>query len=301
MPSGIILLDKPLGLSSNSALQKVRRAFGAAKAGHVGTLDPLATGMLPICLDEATKVIADIETGRKAYRFVVSFGTRTTTGDAEGETIERRALPAAVDAATLEPVLARFRGPIRQVPPMYSAIKREGQPLYKRARVGEVVEREARMVTLFELDAVSVSAHSGEFVCECSKGTYIRVLAEDLARALGSCGHVTSLRRIWVEPFKDAPMHALETVLAAAAADDGGVRLPADRALAAMPALSVAAAESVRFRGGQTVSSADARVDSRSLPLGARVRVYGPKQAFLGIGEIVPGGLLQPRRVLLDV
>jgi tRNA pseudouridine55 synthase len=296
VPSGIILLDKPLGLSSNAALQKVRRAFGAARAGHVGTLDPLATGMLPICLDEATKVIADIDGGRKAYQFTVAFGERTTTGDAEGEVVERAPALALPDAATLESVLASFHGNQMQVPPMYSAIKRDGRPLYERARAGEVVERTPRAITLYELRGLAFSATHAEFECQCSRGTYIRVLAEDLARAFGTCGHVSRLHRTWVEPFRDMPMSSLEAVLERAGNASGTCVLPADRALAHLPKVTVGPGDVSRFRGGQAVPEVESVNRER---IGTRVRVYGPDSTFLGLGEVQPTALIQPRRVVL--
>jgi tRNA pseudouridine55 synthase len=228
MPNGILLLDKPQGLTSNGALQRVRKAYGAESAGHVGTLDPMATGMLPICLDEATKVIAEIESGAKAYEFTVQLGTRTDTGDAEGQVAETQAVPPLDDAA-VERVLARFRGVQQQVPPMYSALKREGQPLYALARKGIEVERAARTIDIRRLVFVGRGPDSLRLTCECAKGTYIRVLGEDIARALGTCGHLTQLRRPWVEPFRDMPMFSLDAAPArrspgAAHRRAGGVR-----------------------------------------------------------------------------
>src|ERR1041384_3397379 len=220
MPSGILLLDKPQGLSSNGALQRVRKAYRAASAGHVGTLDPMATGMLPICLDEATKVIAEIESGAKAYEFTIQLGARTDTGDAEGQVVERRDVPVR-DAEPLEPVLSRFRGPQAQVPPMYSALKRDGKPLYELARQGIEVERAPRSIDIRALELRSRSPDSIELACECTKGTYIRVLGEDIARALGTLGYLTSLRRTWVAPFRDMPMLSLEAALAGASASAG--------------------------------------------------------------------------------
>jgi len=292
MPSGILLLDKPQGLTSNGALQRVRKACGARSAGHVGTLDPMATGMLPICLDEATKVIAEIESGAKAYEFTLALGRRTETGDADGEVVETLPVPV-FDAATLESALARFRGVLSQVPPMYSALKRAGRPLYELARQGIEVEREARRIEIRSLELRGRTEDTLDLACECAKGTYIRVLGEDIARALGTCGHLTRLRRTWVEPFRDQPMVAIEAV-------QGGTTgipmlLPPDAALAALMAATLTAEQVVTLRRGQTVLP-DVPVQA---PAGRRVRAYGPGGEFLGLAEVQPDGRLQPRRLML--
>src|SRR3954466_10289693 len=190
MPSGILLLDKPRGLTSNGALQRVRKAFGAKSAGHVGTLDPMATGMLPLCLDEATKVIAEVESGGKCYEFTVELGARTDTGDAEGQVVERSAVPA-LDVPRVEAALAGFRGMQKQVPPMYSALKRAGRPLYELARQGIEVERSARTIEIRRLELLALRHTAIDLICECAKGTYIRVLGEDIARSLGTVGYLT--------------------------------------------------------------------------------------------------------------
>jgi tRNA pseudouridine55 synthase len=291
MPTGIILLDKPQGLTSNGALQRVRKAFGASSAGHVGTLDPMATGMLPICLDEATKVIAEIEAGSKAYEFTVQLGARTDTGDAEGQVVERQPVPL-LDAAAIEQVLVRFRGAQTQVPPMYSALKREGRPLYELARQGLEVERAARSIDILRLDMLHFGPDTLQLACECAKGTYIRVLGEDLARALGTCGHLTRLRRTWVMPFREMPMVTLETALAGAASQEN--LLPADRALQAIPQARLADGQVAVLRNGQAVHCPP----EPAAPVGRRVRLYGPGGEFLGLAEVMPGGWLQPRRLL---
>lgn len=290
MPNGILVLDKPAGLTSNGALQRVRRAFGAASAGHVGTLDPMATGMLPICLDEATKVIAEIESGAKCYEFTVQLGSRTDTGDREGDVVEERAVPA-FDDARLEQVLAGFRGIQSQVPPMYSALKRNGRPLYELARQGIEVERNARTIEIRRLEVVGRSADALELACECAKGTYIRVLGEDIARALGTVGHLVRLRRLWVEPFRDIPMITLEAALAGAPAGNG--LLPPDAALQALPYVSLPASMAAAMRQGQPVIH-----DAAGPSVGRRVRVYGPDGVFMGLAEALPDGRLQPRRLM---
>jgi tRNA pseudouridine55 synthase len=292
MPTGILLLDKPQGLSSNGALQRVRKAFRAASAGHVGTLDPMATGMLPLCLDEATKVIAEIESGAKCYEFTVQLGSRTDTGDAEGAVVETRDVPPR-DAAQIERVLAGFRGAYSQIPPMYSALKRAGRPLYELARQGIEVERPVRTVEIRRLEGVAIRGDELDLVCECAKGTYIRVLGEDIARALGTVGHLTRLRRTWVEPFRDMPMVSLEAALAAAEHGGRGL-LQADAALQALPEARLTREQETSLRHGQAVRS----VTTPESPVGRRVRVYGAAGAFLGLAEAQPDGWLQPRRLI---
>lgn len=291
MPSGILLLDKPRGLTSNGALQRVRKAYGAKSAGHVGTLDPMATGMLPICLDEATKVIAEIESGAKAYEFTLALGRRTDTGDAEGEVVETLPVPR-LDAAAIESTLAAFRGVLSQVPPMYSALKRGGRPLYELARQGIEVEREARRIEIRSLELRTLCEDSLELACECAKGTYIRVLGEDLARSLGTCGHLTSLRRTWVEPFHGRPMVTLEAVQGTAGLPP---LLPPDQALGHLAAAQLTDAQVMTLRRGQAPLPA-VPVEA---PPGRRVRVYGPGEAFQGLAEVLPDGRLQPRRLML--
>jgi tRNA pseudouridine55 synthase len=292
MPTGIIVINKPRGLTSNGTLQRVRKAFGAKSAGHVGTLDPMATGMLPLCLDEATKVIAEVESGGKRYEFTVELGARTDTGDAEGEVVERQPVPA-LDAAGVEAALAGFRGVQQQVPPMYSALKREGRPLYELARKGIEVERAARTIEIRRLELVALRDAAIDLVCECAKGTYIRVLGEDIARSLGTLGYLTRLHRAWVEPFQDLPMVSLESALAAA--ENRQNLLPADAALQGLPQASLTDEQVSALRHGQAVLAA-CRPDAQP---GTRVRLYGPTGAFLGLAEVLADGWLQPRRLIL--
>jgi tRNA pseudouridine55 synthase len=286
MPTGILLLDKPLGLSSNAALQRVRTRFAREKAGHVGSLDPLASGMLPICLGEATKIAGDIIAARKCYRFTVSLGTRTATGDAEGAVTESRAVPG-LTAGAVETLLAQFRGAQTQVPPMYSALKRDGQPLYALARSGITVERAARPVEIFTLSLVTLRSTALELQALCSKGTYIRVLAEDLAAALGTCGHVSALRRLYVEPFETQPMLTLAALEAAAVLP---ALLPTDCPLAHLPQVQLEGEAVARLMRGQKVPAA-------ATVACARVRLYGEGR-FLGVGETSESGDVQPRRLL---
>ena len=291
MPTGIIVINKPRGLTSNGTLQRVRKAFGAKSAGHVGTLDPMATGMLPLCLDEATKVIAEVESGGKCYEFTVELGTRTDTGDADGEVVERAAVPA-LDAARIETALAAFRGTQKQVPPMYSALKRDGRPLYALARQGIEVEREARTIEIRRLELVAIRESAIDLVCECAKGTYIRVLGEDIARALGTVGHLTRLHRAWVEPFRDLPMCSLETALEGAG--QGHNLLPADAPLQGLARASLTSEQLAAVRHGQAVQ---AEAHPRP-PQGRRVRIYAPDGVFVGLAEARPDGWLQPRRLI---
>ena len=263
---GILLLDKPAGMSSNVALQRVRRLLGGCKAGHAGSLDPLATGMLPLCLGEATKIAGEILSSRKRYRFTVALGARTATGDREGPVVEEAPVPAGWQEG-LEAVLHGFLGPGRQVPPMYSALKRDGQPLYRLARAGVTVERAPREIEIFELAPVAHADATVELDVLCSKGTYVRTLAEDIARALGTCGHVTDLRRSWVEPFEAEQMETLETVTRAC--EEGlpgdcrealaelrvrGLRLlPVDRPLGHMAEVALEPWQADRIGHGQEV------------------------------------------------
>ena len=289
MINGILLLDKPLKLSSNAALQKTRRMLGASKAGHVGSLDPLATGMLPICLGEATKIAGDILSGRKMYRFTVALGTRTATGDTEGGVVETLAVPG-FDAAKLEAVLAGFLGRQTQIPPMYSALKKDGQPLYKLARAGVEVERAARQIEIFSFGLETWSSDRLDLAVLCSKGTYVRTLAEDIAKALGTCGHVQALRRVFVEPFEGAPMETLESIAAAIEAGGSPVILPADAPLQHMPAVRLDATATAKVLHGQSVMTGECGT-------AGRVRLYDAQAAFIGIGESDGAGGVRPKRL----
>jgi tRNA pseudouridine55 synthase len=289
--TGILLLDKPLGLSSNSALQRVKRLLKADKAGHVGSLDPLATGMLPICLGEATKIAGEILSGRKRYLFTIALGSRTATGDAEGAVVETLPVPA-YDRRALDAALARFLGRQTQIPPMYSAIKRDGQPLYKLARAGVEVERPPREIEVFELAVREATPDSVQLEVTCSKGTYIRTLAEDIARALGTCGHVALLRRLYVEPFEGEPMVTLEAVSAFAEAGARPPLLEADRGVPHLPEVRLSPAATARVMHGQP-----AAVPRQIAP--GRVRLYDGAGRFFGIGETDGFGTVQPRRLFV--
>lgn len=288
---GVVLLDKPVGLSSNRALQRVRGIFQARKAGHTGSLDPFATGMLPICLGEASKTAAFMLEAGKRYRATALLGEATTTGDIEGEVIQTCPVPD-IDAEKLAQSLQQFVGEIEQVPPMYSALKHHGKPLYEYARAGIEIERPARTVTLHALDLVAWQAPNLSFDVHCSKGTYIRTLAEDIAAALGSCAHLIKLRRLSVEPFESQGMVSLQQLQHAR--DHGGLQgflLPADVGLADWPRIELDTAQHGKFMHGNHFQfSAD------ELPIG-KVRVYGPDDNLLGLAEYSLQGILQPMRV----
>jgi tRNA pseudouridine55 synthase len=291
MQSGILLLDKPLGLSSNAALQRVRALLHGVKAGHAGSLDPLATGMLPICLGEATKVAGELGGARKRYRFRVALGTRTETADAEGQMIERAPVPH-LERATVEAVLAQVRTRGEQIPPMYSALKRDGQPLYRLARAGVIIERAPRPIELSELALVALETEALALEVLCSKGTYVRVLAEDIAGALGTVGHVTELRRLYVEPFERETMYGLGEIAAACARGESPPLIAPDAALTALPAVHLPAREARRILNGQTVNTHPPAAAA------ARVRLYDDTETFLGIGAIEPSGAVRPHRLL---
>jgi tRNA pseudouridine55 synthase len=290
---GVLLLDKPVGLTSNEALQRVKRLFAAKKAGHTGSLDPLASGMLPLCFGEATKVSAYLLDADKYYVVTCRLGSRTATADAEGEVIETRPVPA-LDERIIEEALARFRGEIMQVPPMYSALRHQGQRLYDLAREGIEVPREPRPVTIHELLLKGFTSDSLSLEVRCSKGTYIRTLAEDVAEALGTCAHVTLLRRLAVGPFGlGSVMHSL------AALEQGGreavvnldaLLLPVDSAVAHWPKAELTGDAAWYFAKGQPVFLPGA-------PARGQLRVYAA-QRFLGVGEIISDGRLAPRRLM---
>lgn len=253
---GIVLLDKPLGLSSNEALQVVRKGiFRAEKGGHTGALDPLATGLLPLCFGEATKLAGMLLGSRKAYLAECKLGVTTSTADLEGEIVLERPVPALSDA-TIEASLAKLRGRITQVPPVYSAIKRDGERLYVKARRGEAVDVPAREVEVYKLDMVSRSDDSLTLYVECGSGTYVRSLAVDLGEDLGCGAHLTALRRLWVEPFREPAMVTVEQFQAAAEQGDDALMallLPVSAGLAGLPALRLDAEQTLAVSQGQQI------------------------------------------------
>ncbi|NJD26642.1 MAG: tRNA pseudouridine(55) synthase TruB [Betaproteobacteria bacterium] len=284
---GVLLLDKPLGMTSNDALQKARRLFSAAKGGHTGTLDPLASGLLPLCFGEATKFAADLLDADKVYEATLALGSETDSGDAEGEVIATAAVD--LDETAISGVLPRFTGNIAQVPPMHSALKRDGRPLYELARRGEVVERAARAVTIHGIDLLEFSGSTLRLRVACSKGTYIRVLATDIGRTLGCGAHLGGLRRTAVGKLG---LDAAVTLDALAGLDeDARLRClqPVDALLREMPAVVLSGEAALRFRHGNPVD----------LPPGmaGRLRAYDGER-LLGIGERGADGRLWPKRLV---
>jgi len=294
--SGVLLLDKPQGGSSNHALQKVKRLFGAAKAGHTGSLDPLATGMLPVCFGEATKISAFLLDADKRYHLKCQLGVSTTTGDTEGEVVETLDV-SAISQQAVEKVLPTFLGEIEQVPPMYSALKHNGERLYKLARQGIEVERKARKVTIYDIEFLSLATNSAdqlilELEVGCSKGTYVRTLVEDIAKKLDCCAHITALRRLSVGPY-DGEMMTMDKLMALAEqgyeALDGSLQ-PVDSGVANWPDVHLAADAAFYVQQGQAVMVPHA-------PTQGWVRIYDQSQ-FLGLGEIQDDGMVAPRRMI---
>ncbi len=292
---GILLLDKPVGESSNQALQRAKRLFQARKAGHTGSLDPLASGLLPICFGQATKMSAFLLEAGKRYRVRCQFGVATDTGDAEG-TVTRRDDSGVNAEDELRTVLEKFTGEIMQVPPMYSAVRHKGERLYKLAREGIEVEREARPVKIYGLTLEHLDGVLAEFDVQCSKGTYVRTLVEDIAAALGTCAHVTALRRTAVGPYQADEMLDFETL--ESLADEGGLaaldaRLhPLESAVLDRPSVQLNRDCAFYIRRGQPVSVARA-------PAAGQVRLYGDNAGFLGVGEILEDGRVAPRRLFV--
>ncbi len=289
--NGVVLLDKPLEMSSNHALQIVKRLFDAQKAGHTGSLDPLATGMLPVCLGEATKISAFLLDADKLYRFKCKLGSCTTTADAEGEVIESRPFEHIVKK-DIERLLPDFTGDIEQVPPMYSALKKDGKRLYDLARQGIEVEREARPVTIHDLSLLSFKDGEVELEAHCSKGTYIRTLAEDIGEALGCGAYVSELRRLAVGPY-DGDMVSLEQLQALSEQGQEALDaslLPIDSGIANWPEVHLDPDSAYYIKLGQPVQVPRAPTDGW-------VRIYDDEQ-FLGVGIIQDDGRIAPKRML---
>jgi tRNA pseudouridine55 synthase len=288
---GIILLDKPVGISSNRALQRVRGIFKARKAGHTGSLDPFATGMLPVCLGEASKTAAFMLEAGKHYRATALLGEATTTGDVEGEVIQQCPLPT-LETEQLKQTLQQFVGEIKQVPPMYSALKHEGKPLYEYARAGIEIDRPARPVNIHRIDLVEWQSPRLTFDVHCSKGTYIRTLAEDIAKALGSCAHLIELRRQVVEPFGAFPMQTLEQLQEALEQDVlYDFLLPIDIGIPGWPRVELDVEQQVKFSHGNQFEYSIAGIKP------GMVRVYGLLDNLLGLADLSPDGVLKPARV----
>lgn len=293
--NGIVLFDKPLGLSSNQALQRVRRLFDAAKAGHTGSLDPAASGLLPVCFGQATRISGLLLDADKTYRVTGRLGTRTDSGDLEGEVIETREVPP-IEADAMEAVLARFRGRVEQVPPMHSALKHEGRRLYELAREGKTVERKARPIDFHEITLESLSATEFTLRVHSSKGAYIRTLIEDIGEVIGCGAVVIELRRIGLGPWSmdEQSSYRLEDLEAIAA--EGGIEsldhviLPIDSALGAYPSVVLDGSSVDPIRHGHPVFVPNA-------PQTGWFRLYAPDDLFLGMGEVLDDGRTAPRRL----
>ena len=286
---GFLLLDKPVGMSSNQALQKTKRLLRAHKAGHTGSLDPIASGLLPICMGEATKFAQFLLEADKSYIVTAKLGERTTTSDSEGEVIERKPVPEFTPA-DIEKALAEFRGEILQVPSMYSALKYNGQPLYKLARQGITVEREARSITIYECKLLELTAAELKLHVVCSKGTYVRTLIDDLGETLGCGAHVIGLRRLTVGPFKADQMHTLSELTENEAAANDWL-LPIVVALDHLPAVTLSTKIAFYLRQGQTVMTPN-------LPADGTVRLQLADGSFIGVGEVLGDGRVAPKRLI---
>jgi len=292
--NGILLLDKPLKMTSNGALQYVKRLFNAKKAGHTGSLDPLATGMLPLCFGEATKVSQFLLDSDKRYHVQVKLGMKTSTGDGEGEVIETRPV-VDMDSEKIIKALAQFLGPIQQIPPMFSALKHQGQPLYKLARQGIEVERKAREVFIHSSELVSYENETFVFNVHCTKGTYIRTLVEDIGEVLGCGAYTTGLHRTAVSPYELNKSYSL-TELEEIAARDGftgllACLLPIDTSVQHLPVVKLSSSGSFYMRTGQAVMVPHA-------PVSGWVRIFAEDGQFMGIGEILEDGRVAPRRLV---
>jgi tRNA pseudouridine55 synthase len=285
---GVLLLDKPAGVGSNAVLQVVKRLYGAEKAGHAGTLDPLASGLLPVLFGEATKFSQFALDADKEYVTTARLGVTTTTADAEGEVLEHK--PCLVCAEEIEPVLVGFRGELAQVPPMYSALKQSGRPLYELARAGREVPREPRRIRIYSLELLQFGADSLELRIHCSKGTYIRTLVEDIGGALGCGAHVSALRRTVSGAFRIEDAVTLEQLQADTPASRDARLLPLERLLGGLPRVDLPEALAERFARGQALQIEDAPAGPCS--------VYGQQGRLLGLGEGRVPGELRPRRLM---
>jgi len=290
---GILLLDKPTGVTSNEALQEVKHLYKARKAGHTGSLDPLASGLLPVCMGEATKASGFLLDADKHYRMTCRLGERTTTGDAEGEVLETHPV-GSFRTEDIQAVLHKFLGPIQQIPPMYSAVKHHGERLYKLARQGLEVDRKPRTVMIREIDLLAMTLPDLELEIRCSKGTYVRTLAEDIGAVLGCGAHVVSLRRLGVGPYDESGMVTMENLKKLAAQGLEGLDallLPVESALSQWPGVRLSSDAAFYLRQGQPVLVPHA-------PTSGWVRLYHGENHFLGMGQILDDGRVAPKRLM---
>ncbi len=286
---GVLLLDKPSGITSNAAIQAIKRLFGRVKIGHTGTLDPLATGLLPVCLGEATKFAAGLLEADKTYEAVLRLGETTDTDDSDGRTLEIREWADA--PARIDSVLHAFRGEIEQVPPMFSALKHKGRALYDYARAGETVERSARRVFIHELQVTRIEGRDVHLVVACSKGTYVRTLAHDIGERLGCGAHLVALRRTRIGALKIEDAVSLDALSRMQPHERACLLRASDTLVDALPAITVGPADSVALLQGRSVKLLD-----RMRP--GSVRLYDERAAFLGVGLATNEGEVSPKRMV---
>lgn len=290
--NGILLLDKPLGISSNAALQRAKRLFRAKKAGHTGSLDPLATGMLPICFGEATKFSQFLLEANKSYRVTGKLGVKTTTGDAEGEIILQQNANH-ITADDVRALLPKFTGDIQQIPPMFSALKYKGKPLYELARAGIEIDRQPRTITVFHLEMVNFESPLFTLEVKCSKGTYIRTLIEDIGQVLGVGAHVVELRRLMISPYETQTTFTFEQLEELQKENNNALHhllLSVESSVTGLPAIQLSNASAFYLKQGQSIQALN-------VPLGW-VRIYTSDNRFIGVGEVLPDGRLSPRRLV---
>lgn len=288
--NGVLLLDKPLGFSSNQALQKVKWLMQAAKAGHTGTLDPLATGLLPLCFGEATKFAHHLTDADKTYFATIKLGVTTNTGDAEGEILQTR--PVKVDITQFEKALTLFQGEITQIPPMYSALKHEGKALYEYARAGVVIERKERQVHIYDIQLNTFNQDIAEITVRCSKGTYIRTLAEDIGRILGCGAHLIGLRRTETASYQIKQAITLEQFESMSAEQRIEALLPLDSAIQHLPMVILDDNSAFYLQQGQAVWQS-------GVTMQGLLRLYTEQQQFLGLGELQSDGKIGPKRLIV--
>ncbi len=291
--NGILILDKPLGISSNKALQQVKNLLFARKAGHTGSLDPLASGLIAICFGEATKMANFIVDTEKHYRVTGQLGVTTSTGDTEGDVLEKKPVPV-FDKAQLETIFEKFTGDIMQIPPMYSALKHNGEPLYKLARQGIEIEREARPISIYSLTLLDITENTFSLDVICSKGTYIRTLIEDIGAELGCGAHTIALRRTAVGPFTEQDMVSMETLVDAEQNDREALNnyvKPVETALINWPEVKLSPDAAYYLRQGQAVTVPHA-------PTSGWVSLFADESVFIGVGQILEDGRVTPKRLL---
>ncbi len=287
--NGILLLDKPLMLSSNHAIQKIKKQFNIRKVGHTGTLDPLATGLLPVCMGQATRITRFLINSDKTYRALIMLGTGTSTGDKEGEIIETCLSDVSTNTAYIDKVLQSFIGEQKQIPPMYSALKHNGERLYKLAQKGLNVSRKARSINIYSIDLISINDDYLEVIIECSKGTYIRTLAEDIAKKLGTVGHIDQLRRLNIKCFQDQSMFSFNQIMKAKSIDQ--FLLPIDIPLKHLAKKDFSESESSMFINGLSIQT-----NQRSNNESDYIRIYNDESLFLGLG-LFSNGYIKPKIV----